>query len=941
MKLISALSGAVVALFGALVSAQTSSLNDAGNGVSQNITYIPNTYIVELEPSTGASPSTLFGQNHRSKSTYQVRREFNNAKYFYGLSLTVADGDIKQADILNTRGVKNVWPVRVMPRPEPYFAAAPPAFGNGTLPHLTGDSDVNRPLKMANVDKLHKQGIKGKGVKIGIIDSGVDYLHPALGGGFGKGFKISFGHDFVGDDYTGANTPVPDNDPLATCASGGHGTHVAGIITASDPADQGFGLVGVAPEATVGMYRVFGCNGGAGDDIVMAAMQQAVEDGVDLITMSLGGLRYWEQSTPYVQFVKNIVDSGVALIAALGNEGEGGPYAVSTPGMVPDALAVGAVENEVYPTTYRAPNNIGGSLDYISLLPHLDQQPIDLFRVGSGLGVPVTDQLANGCNNDVWTAAGKAVTDGARTAALLYSDPFCYIGLYSKKLQALNITTIVYYTNDPNSQILLSEPGEPEQFNILYLTYEQSQRLVKDVSGLKPDQKYTLSFNSSEVHSSRNPAGHAVDFYSSIGPTIEMSLKPQLAAPGGNILSTFPRSGGGYAVLSGTSMATPFVAGVYALLKSQRPKLNISKYTSILQSTASPIKVQNLDILSSVGQQGAGLIDAYAAINADSQISPSQLSLRDSAKPAKQTITVKNTSKKSKKYVVSHSGASYTRTITNFTSASPNVFRRFTLTHEAVYASAQFSKSLFTLQPGASASFDVQFSPPVEQHPESEPIYSGFVRIDTDSDHYVVPYLGIPYNRYDAVYIARDTAKWVGSNAPFTSAHPFSASDMNIGNYTLFNIDGSIPDDYVLPSTGFVVVQPTNLVRLDAVPVNTTFKPTFYGFDPSIKFNVSDIDVPLLPGFVGVPTYGLLSQWGFGNAPTGIDTRAIVQWPWPNVVTSYTMTTPTLKYENGTDFTITSGAFRPLLRVQKYGTNGTRAEDFQSWLGPICNVKTA
>ncbi|QYT01891.1 hypothetical protein H0G86_008904 [Trichoderma simmonsii] len=106
---------------------------------------------------------------------------------------------------------------------------------------------------MAGVDKLHERGIKGKGVKIGIIDTGVDYLHPSLGGGFGPGYKISFGYDLVGDNYTGINTPVPDDDPLVTCAVGGHGTHVAGIIGMTDAQNQGFGLVGVAPEATIGM----------------------------------------------------------------------------------------------------------------------------------------------------------------------------------------------------------------------------------------------------------------------------------------------------------------------------------------------------------------------------------------------------------------------------------------------------------------------------------------------------------------------------------------------------------------------------------------------------------------------------------------------------------------------------------------------------------------
>lgn len=104
---------------------------------------------------------------------------------------------------------------------------------------------------MSNVDKLHASGIKGIGIKIAVIDTGVDYRHPSLGGCFGAGCKISFGYDLVGDNYPDTTTPSPD--PLTTCAPGGHGTHVMGIIGMEDGASEGFGLVGVAPEATLGM----------------------------------------------------------------------------------------------------------------------------------------------------------------------------------------------------------------------------------------------------------------------------------------------------------------------------------------------------------------------------------------------------------------------------------------------------------------------------------------------------------------------------------------------------------------------------------------------------------------------------------------------------------------------------------------------------------------
>jgi len=101
---------------------------------------------------------------------------------------------------------------------------------------------------MTGVDKLHAQGFTGKGIKIAVLDTGIDYTHPTLGGGFGAGFKVYAGHDFVGDNYDGGSGAVPDEDPLDQCA--GHGTHVAGTIGAN--LDKEYNFTGVAPGALLG-----------------------------------------------------------------------------------------------------------------------------------------------------------------------------------------------------------------------------------------------------------------------------------------------------------------------------------------------------------------------------------------------------------------------------------------------------------------------------------------------------------------------------------------------------------------------------------------------------------------------------------------------------------------------------------------------------------------
>lgn len=122
-----------------------------------------------------------------------------------------------------------------------------------------------------NVQKHADHSIRadnGAGIRIGIVDTGVDYMHPALGGCFGKDCLISYGYDLVGDDWTGLNNPVPDDDPYDDCI--GHGTHVSGII-AAQPNPMNF--TGVAPGAKLGMYKVFSCLGsGTTDDVVIAAL---------------------------------------------------------------------------------------------------------------------------------------------------------------------------------------------------------------------------------------------------------------------------------------------------------------------------------------------------------------------------------------------------------------------------------------------------------------------------------------------------------------------------------------------------------------------------------------------------------------------------------------------------------------------------------------------
>jgi len=181
-------------------------------------------------------------------------------------------------------GVKAMYPVEVVARPV--------TQASGSTPDDAGS------LGMIGADIAQNQlGLTGQGVKVGIIDTGIDIDHPAFGGSGVPGTtpfpnaRVIAGYDLVGDAYDAAGTtpaeltPVPDPVP-DDCA--GHGTHVSGIVGAN-----GGGVKGVAPKASLAMYRVFGCVGSTADDVILEALERAYADGMQVINQSLGSGRQW------------------------------------------------------------------------------------------------------------------------------------------------------------------------------------------------------------------------------------------------------------------------------------------------------------------------------------------------------------------------------------------------------------------------------------------------------------------------------------------------------------------------------------------------------------------------------------------------------------------------------------------------------------------------
>jgi subtilisin family serine protease len=204
---------------------------------------------------------------------------------------------------------------------------------------------ANANISLVGADKVWTTlGSRGKGVTVAIIDTGIDYMHPALGGGFGPGFKVIGGWDFVNNDA----------DPFDDA---GHGTHVAGIVAGDSST-----ITGVAPDASLIAYKVLGSNGGGSDSNVLAAVERAADpngdgntsDHADVANLSLGG--GGNPDDPLSEAIDNATAAGVTFAIAAGNNGAF--HSIASPGTARSAITVGASDLSDAVTSFssRGPN---------------------------------------------------------------------------------------------------------------------------------------------------------------------------------------------------------------------------------------------------------------------------------------------------------------------------------------------------------------------------------------------------------------------------------------------------------------------------------------------------------------------------------------------------------------------------------------------------------
>ncbi|ORX80567.1 subtilisin-like protein [Basidiobolus meristosporus CBS 931.73] len=674
---------------------------------------LPNAFIVEFVD------GTLPGLEHPKFRAaladmgipFKERTQFSD--FMNALSIHVDSQHIKALSSLPN--VKTVWPVVNHKRD---LNKRLKQAKNRTEKHIESlpSKLISSPHLLTGVDKVHKL-LKntGSGIRVGVIDTGIDYTHPALGGCFkGKNCRVQYGYDFVGDGYDDSpESLAPDADPK-DCD--GHGTHVAGIIGAKDK-----NFVGVAPDVIFGAYKVFGCDSNYPEDMVIKAIEMAVKDKMHVINLSMGSSSPFPDD-PLTRALNKAVDKGVVVTVAVGNSGSGGLWTSGTPSTAKKVTSVGSVDNLQYPGQAFQVNGFINHTKAVQYVAGWDgRKPVKLSKV------PLAATVSNPC---------EPFVDQDYKGKIVLLNPqyhnFCSHGqqaLYAQ--QAGAVGAMAYYANlyIPGSNF----PG----LKIPLVGIDDSTAAVLNEQ-VMAGANLTVSFGHAQ-RLYKTPNGGKLSDFSSWGPDFQLNFKPDLVAPGGTIYSTYPVDQGSYVHMDGTSMSSPYVAGSAALYVKAKGKVQASSVLDVLQNTAKPLIDGNRTVLDTTVRQGAGLIDVYDAIRTKFTILPAKLALNDTVhlKPV-HVLKVRNRDHKLVTFRISHLPA---LTVNGYDNKQKLLTRSGT-TFLTSAARVRFDKTRITIPPGGTASISARFAPPKVNKNDLH-LYSGFIKFTPTNKR--SPTLNVPY----------------------------------------------------------------------------------------------------------------------------------------------------------------------------------------------------
>ncbi|MBO9130821.1 S8 family serine peptidase [Bacillus sp. 165] len=538
----------------------------------------------------------------------KITREYRTA--LTGVAVTIPGAAIEE--LLTCGVVKRVWKDDTvqLDLPEQTQSAS--------------ESKMMDSIPQIGVDKLHEEKVTGKGIKVGVLDTGIDYNHPDLKYAY-QGYRSSFGTDpkaiepemvkgwdFVDNDADPMETTYKDwqasNEPEINPYSGTpyyteHGTHVSGTIAGEQKNNVDYAVKGVAPDVDLYGYRVLGPYGAGATSGILAGIDKAIADGMDVINLSLGNSLN-DPLYPTSVAINNAMLSGVVAVVAAGNSGPN-EKTLGSPAASALGITVGASDFAMDIPTFTSMTAGSQTFENVKLLGKTFTDNLETLQNQSmqvmfaGLGKPTDFE-------------GKDFTG---KIALIERGELAFVDKIKSAAKAGAKAVIIYNNVEGEISAYLGESmGLIPSFR---LTKADGERLRE----LGDNASLTLG-----ALANTKTEGDSLASFSSRGP-VEGSydIKPDVVAPGVAIFSTIPEYvnspedgvdyTNAYTRLQGTSMATSHVAGVAALILQSHPGYSPFDVKAALMNTSVDLKGNN-----SVFEQGAGRIDAYNAVHTDISI---------------------------------------------------------------------------------------------------------------------------------------------------------------------------------------------------------------------------------------------------------------------------------------------------------------------------------
>jgi subtilisin family serine protease len=441
----------------------------------------------------------------------------------------------------------------------------------------------------------------GAGVKVAVIDSGIDQTHPCFDGSGYPGYSGDQGEaQFTNSKVVVAkvfNMRAKVRNFNAFPGIGQeHGTHVAGTIACEpltpasvDGAAVPYGVTGVAPAAQLGNYNVFpGDVTSARSEDILNALQAAFEDGMDLANMSLGGGANGVQDL-LTHAVDNLDRGGMLVAISAGNNGPG-LFTLGSPGSAERALTSGAYSVGHFvglPVTWTGDSALTATGE---------------FAVPS---TPLTAPLAVVAGSPLGLACATLPTGSLAGKIALVSRGSCTFGTKIYNAEAAGAVGVIVVNNSAGAPTAMAGDGHVTSIPAVMASLSDRADLIA-ANGLS----VTIGSIASYAHDAANDL--LMQSFSSQGPSdVDFRVKPDVVAPGGNVLSSIP--GNDWAFYSGTSMSSPHLAGMAAVVLGQHPTWTAAEIRSAIVNTANPAVVKNSTNPLVIGNGAADLFKAVAA----------------------------------------------------------------------------------------------------------------------------------------------------------------------------------------------------------------------------------------------------------------------------------------------------------------------------------------